>query len=163
MALSTKNRRATANPLAKVTAERLEELRRNHSLTVQQFADRCRREPGVGVGHSMIVAWRNGRSVPGGAYLRHIAETFGVTTDWILGIQNAPKYPVPISGTAAEQHQTDAKRLVRQKLKFLMDDYYGDLRWNDAVSLRSVQIYVGGNDDLLEGNSPERGSDDGNV
>ncbi len=54
--------------------------------------------------HSQVSAWLNGDSVPGGIYLRAIAEGVpadgkpvggrrAVTSDWMLCIDGAPKYP----------------------------------------------------------------------
>src|SRR5579862_8175800 len=85
--MATKKRRRKHGALAKVTAERLEELRRERGLTVEAFA----RSFGATV-HTTYAAWRNGQSVPGGYYLRKIAEEYGVTADWLLGMKGAARY-----------------------------------------------------------------------
>ena len=79
--------------LARLTAERLEELRMEADLTVAEFAERCAIPGKPSPAHTTFVAWRSGGSMPGGEYLRQIAIEFGVTTDWLLGIVGAPKHP----------------------------------------------------------------------
>lgn len=88
--MATKKRQT--RKLSRVTAERLEELRTESSLTVAEFAKRCQL-PGKQIpAHTTFVAWRSGGSIPGGEYLRQIAVEFGVTTDWLLGIAGAAKH-----------------------------------------------------------------------
>lgn len=87
--------------LARVTAERLEEVRRDAGMTVAQFAAACREGRGGVVGHSSMVAWRAGRSVPGGDYLRRIAAKFGVSVDWLLGLEGAPKFRLQVRSQPA--------------------------------------------------------------
>jgi transcriptional regulator with XRE-family HTH domain len=77
---------------AKLTAKRLEMLRREADLTLEGFAQTIARRGQESPAHTTCMAWRNGKSVPGGEYLRAIAERYGVTTDWLLGIKDAPQY-----------------------------------------------------------------------
>lgn len=74
------------------TVERLRELKSEHSLTDSEFMDACGPDGKPGPAHTTFVAWRTGKSVPGGDYLRRISLRFGVTTDWLLGFENAPKH-----------------------------------------------------------------------
>jgi len=77
--------------VGRVVRERLEEVRKENKMTVAEFTAAIRgkeREPG---GHSQMVAWRSGRTVPGGRNLRRIAERFDVSVDWLVGVPGATK------------------------------------------------------------------------
>ena len=83
----TKKRHPKNKALSKVITGRLEELRLELKLNYQHFAT------AAGVPRSQYNSWRNGGSVPGGFYLCRISERLGVTTDWLLGLEGAPKHP----------------------------------------------------------------------
>lgn len=68
-----------------VTAERLEEIRSEHALPVIRFAAR------IGVTRQTYEHWQKGQTLKG-EYLCAIAEEFGVTPGWILGVPGEPKY-----------------------------------------------------------------------
>ena len=109
--MPTKKRRRTHEALARVTAERLEELRRERGLTVEEFARAC-----GATRHTTYLAWRNGVSVPGGHYLRTMAEKFDVSTDWLLGIASARRPAEPLL-TDAEIDRAVEARLRRELRK----------------------------------------------
>jgi len=67
--------------------DRLEELRRERGLNYSQFAR------AAGVPLPQYNAWRNSGVVPGGAFLKQMAVTLGVTVDWLLCIEGARKRP----------------------------------------------------------------------
>lgn len=98
--MATKKRQPKHRLLADQVKERLEQLRAPHgpqdksALSYSDFAAHA------GVPRPVYNAWRNAGRVPGGYYLRLLAKTFGVTADWLLGIEGAPKY--------ASQWRTDA-------------------------------------------------------
>ncbi len=70
----------------RVTGQRLFDLKREKGYTVQQFADAFGAKPNT------VRDWLNGRVLPRAEALRGIALRFGVTTDWLLGINGAPKF-----------------------------------------------------------------------
>jgi transcriptional regulator with XRE-family HTH domain len=71
--------------LAVAIAERLNSLREVGESGVM-FAKR------MNAPRPQYNSWINGKRVPGGAYLRKIATALGVSADWLLGIEGAPKY-----------------------------------------------------------------------
>lgn len=74
-----------------LAAQRLEELRSETTdsagqpLSQEAFANRFK------MSRQAYQFWLKDRT-PNGDSLRLMAETFGVTTDWLLGIEGAPKY-----------------------------------------------------------------------
>ena len=63
-------------------AERLKELRLEHNLTTIQLAKE------LGVGDSSISRWENGLRVPSIDNLYNIAIFFGVSADYLIGLEN---------------------------------------------------------------------------
>ncbi|WP_285023503.1 helix-turn-helix domain-containing protein [Lactococcus garvieae] len=63
-------------------ASRLQEIRKSLKLSYQEFASE------LGVSYETLVSWENGGSVPKIDELDVLAETLGVTTDYLLGISN---------------------------------------------------------------------------
>jgi transcriptional regulator with XRE-family HTH domain len=84
--MRTTKRHPRNKALADKIRDRLEELRREKGLNYTEFAT------AAGVPRPQYNAWRNSGVVPGGFYLRGMAEKLGVTTDWLLGIEDSPKY-----------------------------------------------------------------------
>jgi|HubBroStandDraft_6_1064221.scaffolds.fasta_scaffold448776_1 transcriptional regulator with XRE-family HTH domain len=82
-----RKRRPKHSDLGFQVARRLEELREERGMNYSQFARVA------GVPRPQHNSWRNDGRVPGGFHLCQIAERLGVTTDWLLGIKDAPKYP----------------------------------------------------------------------
>lgn len=60
--------------------------------------------------------------MPGGQYLRRIAEQFSVTTDWLLGIEGAPMYPKQrrTQSELKEDLTEHLKRVVSSRLNSAM-------------------------------------------
>lgn len=85
--MTTKSRTSKPKPVAaiKETSERLFDLKREKGYTVQGFADTFDAKL------TTVCDWLNARVLPRAEALRKIAEHFGVTTDWLLGIEGAPK------------------------------------------------------------------------
>ena len=72
--------------------ERLQEMRGKR--TREEFAAMCGAAPTTaGEWLNAGVKGRARNVLPGAVYLIAMAEAFGVTTDWILGIKGAHKYP----------------------------------------------------------------------
>jgi transcriptional regulator with XRE-family HTH domain len=138
--MATKKRQA--RKLARVTAERLEELRMESSLTVAEFAERCKLPGKPSPAHTTFVAWRSGGSIPGGEYLRQIAVEFGVTTDWLLGIAGAAKHPNQSRSDAelAEDLASAAERELRQRVPPTVPGAAEPFEWRvmGDVALESV-------------------------
>ena len=66
----------------KVFAERLRELRQERNLSMKQLA----RE--LNTTDAAISNWENGINEPKISYLKLIAEFFGVSADYLLGLEN---------------------------------------------------------------------------
>jgi transcriptional regulator with XRE-family HTH domain len=87
---TTKSRNPIGQPTKDprtVFAERLSELRREKSLTVERFAETLSAKPNT------VRDWLNAKVLPRSEALLAIAERFHVTTDWLLGVDGAPKDP----------------------------------------------------------------------
>ena len=63
-------------------AQRIKELRKENKLNQQKFAELCQ------VKQSCISKWERGETIPDIEMLISIAETFGVSTDYLLGIKD---------------------------------------------------------------------------
>lgn len=66
----------------KVFAERLKELRLERGLSQAQLAK------AVGLSHTAIVYWETEQRVPNANVVVIFAAFFGVTTDYLLGLEN---------------------------------------------------------------------------
>lgn len=91
--MPTKKRHPKNSALAEQVKGRLEILRKpdggpddETTMTFSDFALKA------GIPRSVYNAWRNSGRVPGGFYLRRVAESFKVTVDWLLCVPDAPKY-----------------------------------------------------------------------
>ena len=65
-----------------IFCERLKELRLEHNLTTVQLAKE------LGVGDSSISRWENGLRVPSIIHLYRIATYFGVSADYLIGLED---------------------------------------------------------------------------
>ena len=63
--------------------ERLKTLRQSKGLTQQQLSDK------LGLTKSVISAYETNMRLPSYDVLKHIAAIFGVTTDYLLGMNRA--------------------------------------------------------------------------
>lgn len=64
--------------------ERLKETRKRYGLTQQMLSIKS------GISQTTISGWEKGNKVPSADSVVHIAKIFGVTTDYLLGLTNAP-------------------------------------------------------------------------
>lgn len=64
--------------------ERLVEIREAHGYTRKRLAEE------LGRPYATITKYETGEREPGHTYIIEIAKKFGVTTDYILGIENSP-------------------------------------------------------------------------
>lgn len=78
----------------------------------------------VGRNRSIVAKWKTG-AVPGGPTLEALADFFGVTTDYLLGIENAPT-------------PEGARQISDDDLKFAL---WGDPNMDDA-DLADVKRYA---------------------
>lgn len=99
--------------------ERLVAIREANGYTRKRLADE------LGRPYRTITNYESGDREPGHAYIIEIAQKFGVTTDYILGIVDTPtktKKTPPITGEALEVAQayevagSDIRRSVRKLL-----------------------------------------------
>lgn len=67
----------------KTFAERLKELRCEKSMSLMDLAK------ATGLSHSALVYWENARRVPNANAVIVLAKFFGVTTDYLLGIDES--------------------------------------------------------------------------
>lgn len=74
---------------------RLKDLRKKHNLTQQQVADR------VWVSKSMVSSYELGTRSPSYEVLIKLSRLFGVTTDYLLGVDN--KKTIDASGLSDKQ------------------------------------------------------------
>ena len=79
-------------------SERLVKIRERNGYTRKRLADELRRP------YATITKYETGEREPGHSYIIEIAQKFGVTTDYILGIDNnlTPKTTPPVSGEAMQ-------------------------------------------------------------
>ena len=66
----------------KIFAERLKILRKERGLS------QARLSASTGLSHTAIVNWENERRVPNGNAIVVLARFFGVTTDYLLGLED---------------------------------------------------------------------------
>lgn len=70
--------------LKEVFSEHLRELRKEHGLTQQQASD------GASITRASWNTYENGYHIPDSVVLKKIADFFGVSTDYLLGMQDKP-------------------------------------------------------------------------
>lgn len=66
-----------------MVAERIKNLREQHSMTQASLAKR------LGITRSSVNAWEMGISVPSTQYIVELANIFQVSTDYLLGLNNS--------------------------------------------------------------------------
>ncbi len=93
-----------------MVGKRLKELRTARRLTQAEFGKL------IGVGKSAISQYESGAREPDTAILRRIAASFGVTTDWLLGLDGPPgpmaKEPRAVYATGAPGKDQDLERFL---------------------------------------------------
>ena len=65
-----------------IFCERLKELREEKNITAMALAKN------LGVNHSTILRWESGEIVPSIDHLYNIAVYFGVSSDFLIGLEN---------------------------------------------------------------------------
>ena len=71
--------------LADVLVPRLRQARRDAGLLQKDIAQR------VGTTSACVSQWMTGRSLPGTIYIPMLARELKVSTDWLLGLDNADR------------------------------------------------------------------------
>lgn len=87
---------------------RISELRKSHSMTQANLADK------MNVSLSTVASWESDRRAVSNDDLISLANLFGVTTDYLLGVNGTPKW-------ATEKDVTDLKKYLSGDQSF----YYG--------------------------------------
>lgn len=64
-------------------AERIKDLRQEHDMTQTDLAKH------LGITRSSVNAWEMGISVPSTQYIVELSHTFGVSTDYLLCVDNS--------------------------------------------------------------------------
>ena len=72
----------TREELAQIFADRLNILKNDRDLTYREL------ERLTGISHSSLCQYTLGKKIPNGYAAVRIAEFFGVTTDWLLGLSD---------------------------------------------------------------------------
>ena len=65
-----------------VFGERLRELRRERNLSMKDFAKT------IDATDAAVSNWENNINQPKMSYLKNISEKYGVSTDYLLGLEN---------------------------------------------------------------------------
>lgn len=122
-----------------LTARRLEEVReetrdqQGKPLSQEAFAKRAR------VSRQAYQLWLKGRT-PSGDSLRQIAEQFGVSADWLLGIEGAPKSRLHNAADPSENALADRiARAVSARLAVEEDVLPGDFE----IDLAKLLDWIG--------------------
>ena len=76
-------------------ADKIKLLRENSGLTQAGIARQ------LGISRSGVNAWEMGLSVPSTQYILELAKTFGVSTDFLLGINNTST--ISVEGLSEKQ------------------------------------------------------------
>lgn len=84
---------------------RIKELRKAKLLTQEEFAKQLKLSQG------MVSGWETGRYEIASSYLEILANFFGVSVDYILGIDTPKPTPLPISSAT---YTTEEEMLVRK-------------------------------------------------
>lgn len=74
--------------------QRLRTLRASQGKTQQQVAD------ALGIDRTTYAKYETGTNEPSLAVLRQLAAYYGTTTDYMLGLSDAPGSSVPLAGLA---------------------------------------------------------------
>lgn len=115
-------------------SERIKELRAQAGLSQQEFADR------IGCTKSQVGQWEVGNNYPKIENLIAIAQTFKVSTDWILTGGSAIKKPQP-GKVEASEGLTSAQDRQQMKDELLIKTANAAIQVADKVmsSLETIQ------------------------
>lgn len=100
------------------TAERIRELRIENNLTQLELAQRANLE------RKAISRYESGLNVPGGKALSMLAQIFGVSADYLLGLTDDPSRMSESELSPLEREAVRALRLARsdEQRRSLLDD-----------------------------------------
>jgi transcriptional regulator with XRE-family HTH domain len=90
-----------------VTANRIHELRLQNGWTQQELADKTALE------RKSIIRYENGQNIPGGRALTALAQIFGVTADYLLGLSDDP-HAIPASESDLTAIELEAIQALRR-------------------------------------------------
>jgi transcriptional regulator with XRE-family HTH domain len=79
--------------------DRLKQLRLDKGLSQYDLADL------IGSNQTQIKRWEKGEVVPSSDSLRRLAEFFGVTADYLLGLTDNPQGEISMSDLTEEEQQ----------------------------------------------------------
>lgn len=96
--------------------ERISELMQEQGVTAVKLA------AAVGVSTGNITDWKKGRSKPSSDAIAKLAEYFGVTSDYLLGLSDS-RYP-------------------RESLALSSDIPYDELPWEDVKQIRDFIVFL---------------------
>lgn len=65
-----------------MVADRIKKLREQYGITQSELAKQ------LGITRSSVNAWEMGISIPSTQYIVELAQTFSVSTDFLLGVDN---------------------------------------------------------------------------
>ncbi len=68
--------------LGKIFGERVKELREDKGISIRMLAKE------INIAHSAIARWENGTKLPSVESVVIVADYFGVTTDYLLGLED---------------------------------------------------------------------------
>lgn len=113
--------------------ERLVKIREEHGYTRKRLCEE------LGRPYATVTKYETGEREPGHSYIIEIAKKFGVTTDYILGIEN--EKPSEAIKHAAEGFSTE-ELLVRFARNLGMIENDQDFSNEDLEMLRSVKAIL---------------------
>jgi len=71
-------------------SERFYNLRNEHGYSLSSLADELNKRYGTNFTKSAFSKWENGKSNPSFENIPHIADFFGVSVDYLIGISDSP-------------------------------------------------------------------------
>lgn len=101
--------------------ERLVEIREAHGYTRRRLCNE------LGKPYATVTKYETGEREPGHTYIIEIAEKFGVTTDYILGVQNQKTSPSMATATPEEDKLIGLYRELNEEGQEKLVDYAEDL------------------------------------
>lgn len=115
--------------------ERIKQLRTEYEMTQEEFGKL------FGVTKYAVSLYESGKSVPNDEIKKKMAEYFGVSLDWLMGISNV-RNPSPPKKTIDDTSDIDVrltkkdKRDIAKELEKLMDD----IEHSDGLSAYNNQL-----------------------
>lgn len=94
----------------------LKDLREKKSVSMDKMCEDLSNLYNVSLAKSTISKWENGKAEPTLAYLRILSKYFGVTLDYLIGLEDKDQSKNGIDTIAAH---LEGKDLTPQKMKLL--------------------------------------------